>query len=131
MKTFISLVIIFSFTSCSKLIDNCACTMEFRMYTVLVLDSKNQPVDSLDVVVKNKKTGKVYIFMEKIYLGKGVYQVMNDRYLEDFSSDFPSAVLFTASKSGVSVEAEYWFITDNCNCHVSKVAGSDTLRINL
>jgi len=100
------------------------------MYTVLVIDNTNQPVDSLNVEIKNVKTGRLYLFLEKIYLGKGVYQVMNDSYTKEFTQ-WPEKVLFKGTKNGAVIESEYFFNTDECKCHVYKISGKDTLVINL
>jgi len=132
MKIITSLIVgsILLFGSCSLLEDNCICTQEFVMYTVLVFDNSNQPVDSLTVEIKNVRTGKIYTFLEKIYLGKGVYQVMNDGYTKEFTEE-PEVIVFKGSKSGAEVESVYLFNTDKCRCHVQKLSGKDTLKINL
>lgn len=116
--------------SCSSVDNNCICTQEFRMYTVFVIDNANQPVDSLNVEIKNAVTGRVYLFPEKIYLGKGVYQVMNDSYTKEFTQ-WPEKVLFKGTKNGAVIESEYFFNTDECKCHGYKISGKDTLVINL
>ncbi len=132
MKIITSLILgfILLFGSCSLLEENCICTQEFRMYTVFVIDNSNKPVDSLDVEIKNARTGKYYLFLEKIYLGKGVYQVMNDGYTKEFTEE-PELIVFKGSKFGVTVESDYLFNTDRCKCHVQKLLGKDTLKINL
>ncbi|MBU2444414.1 MAG: hypothetical protein KJ666_02410 [Bacteroidetes bacterium] len=128
--TMLTLLILVLLNSCSSIDNSCICTQEFRMYTVLVIDNTNQPVDSLNVEIKNVKTGRLYLFLEKIYLGKGVYQVMNDSYTKEFTQ-WPEKVLFKGTKNGAVIESEYFFNTDECKCHVYKISGKDTLVINL
>lgn len=132
MKTILIFIlsILLFLNSCSSVENNCICTQEFRMYTVIVIDNTNQPVDSLNVEIKNEETGRLYLFLEKIYLGKGVYQVMNDSYTKEFTQ-WPEKVLFKGTKSGAVIESEYFFNTDECQCHVYKISGKDTLVINL
>jgi hypothetical protein len=100
------------------------------MYTVLVLDNLNQPVDSLTVEIKNAETGKVYTFLQDIYPRKGVYQVMNDSYKDEFTQ-MPEKIFFKGMKNEAVVESEYFFNTDECKCHIYKISGKDTLKINL
>lgn len=128
--TMLTIGVLVLLNSCSSVDNSCICTLEFRMYTVLVIDKANQPVDSLNIEIKNAATGRVYLFLEKIYLGKGVYQVMNDNYTKEFSQ-WPEKILFKGTKNGGVVESDYYFNTDECKCHVHKISGKDTLVINL
>jgi len=51
---------------------------------------------------------------------------MTDGYQNDFSIR-PGKIFFTGTKNNLEVTGEYLFNTDECRCHVNKVAGPDTL----
>lgn len=106
---------------------NCICSEEFRMYFVTVIDSLGNPVDSLQAIVTNDK-GKEYNFdgfLPPPYL-QGAYLVMTDGYQTDFSVR-PGKIFFVGTKNDLEISGEYLFNTDECRCHVYKVAGPDTL----
>lgn len=123
------LLLFFPFLISCSTVDDCVCTQEFRFSTVLVLDNNNQPVDSLVTSVKNLSTGETYTF-EDMFLDPGRYIVMTDNYVNSLSQ-LPSKIEFTGLKDSRTVKEIYQFNTDECNCHINKVSGSDTLRINL
>jgi len=56
----------------------------------------------------------------------GAYFVMTDGYQNDFGTA-PGKIFFRGIKNNLEVTGEYLFSTDDCRCHVYKVAGPDTL----
>ncbi len=119
---FIALLLLFP--SCSD-INDCACTMEFRYITVLVVDEMNQPVTGLITTVKDE-SGKTFEFIQDPFFFQGFYIVMDDNYTREFSP-IPKLILFTGLKDSLIVTAEFLINTDDCFCHIEKVSGPDTL----
>ena len=130
MKFFILLIVsilLILWNQCSEESNDCICTEEFRMYLVVVVDTLGIPVDSLQTTIRNEQ-GKNYTFSEPgapPYL-QGSYFVMTDGYQDDFGTK-PEKIFFGGTKNNLEVFGEYLFHTDECRCHVYKVAGPDTL----
>ncbi len=122
-----------TFVSCATVVNqnqDCMCTMVFVSVAVTVVDQNNRSVDSLNVIVKNKLTGKVYDFGSAVnYDGRG-YLVMTDGYTKEFST-VPQSAIFTGKKGNSEVTGEFQIVTDDCKCHVNKASGPDTLRMTL
>ena len=118
---------IFLFYNCDDEYPECVCTEEFRTYLVIVVDSAGSPIDSLQTTVTNDR-GKEYNFEEFTTppFMPGAYFVMTDGYQNDFSIRAVK-IFFTGVKNNLVVTGEYLFNTDECRCHVYKVAGPDTL----
>lgn len=111
--------------SCINDADDCLCTTEFRMITVIVVDSAGNPVTGLTATVKDN-AGKIYTFINDPHIFPGHYTVMDDSYVMELST-LPKRFIFSGVKDSMSVSSEYLICTDECNCHVSKVSGIDTL----
>jgi len=105
--------------------DDCACTMEFRMITVAVVDEMNVPVLDLTTVVKDD-SGKVYNVYNDPLIFPGHYTVMDDNYTRELTTQ-PKRFLFMGVKDSLTVNGEFFINTDKCKCHVEKVSGPDTL----
>lgn len=112
------------FYSCSEG-EDCPCTMEFRMITVVVVDTTDNLVLNLTTTVKDD-SGKVYNVYYDPTIFPGHYTVMDDNYVSELSTN-PKRFLFTGSKNSLSVNGEFFINTDKCKCHVEKVSGPDTL----
>lgn len=107
----------------------CACTEEFRSYTVTVLDDAMQPMNGVALTRTNLRTGRV---LEPGWLGllaPGVYVVTDDGLRDEFSSD-GDVVRVTGSQGGASFTADFVFaVPEPCRCHVVRLAGPDTVVI--
>lgn len=112
------------FPSCSD-INDCACTMEFRQITVLVIDEMNNPVTGLMTSVKDE-SGKTFEFIQDPFFFPGYYTVMDDNATQEFSP-IPKLILFEGTKDSLRVFADFFINTDDCFCHIQKVSGPDTL----
>lgn len=134
VKLFLILLLLSIFLYSCSLVENqdsgCICTAVFVSVGVVVTDQNNQLVDSLSVVVKNKTSGKVYDFYgaSKDYGDR--YLVMTDQYVREFNV-FPQIIVFTGKKGNSEVYADFQIITDECKCHVGKLSGPDTLKMNI
>jgi len=115
--------------NCTDESPDCVCTEEFRTYLVTVVDSLGNPVDSLQTTIKNER-GKEYSFSEPGAppYPQGAYFVMTDGYQNDFGTK-PEKIFFNGIKNELEVIGEYLFNTDECRCHIYKVAGPDTLML--
>lgn len=107
----------------------CICTEEFRFYLVRVIDNQSNPVDSLTVTIKDEQ-GRIYQINQASFPFPGHYVVMDDSYTNQFSI-LPTKIIFIGEKNSQQVTGEYLFNTDECKCHVQKISGPDSLRINL
>jgi len=116
-------------SGCDEPLRACACTEEFRVYTVTVLDDAMQPATGVTLTRTNLRTGRV---LEPGWLGllaPGVYEVVDDGLLDEFSSD-GDIVRVTGVQVGASFTADFVFATpDPCRCHVVRIAGPDTVVI--
>jgi hypothetical protein len=124
--SFLPMLLLFS---CDDEYPDCVCTEEFRTYFVTVVDSLGNPVDSLATTVVNDR-GKEYYFgaFQPPPFLPGAYYVMTDGYQNDFGTS-PGKIFFRGIKNNLEVTGEYLFNTDDCRCHVYKVAGPDTLLL--
>ena len=126
-KLILPLLPILLFYNCDDEYPDCVCTEEFRMYFVTVVDSLGNPIDSLHTLIKNSR-GKEYDFgaFSPPSFVSGAYFVMTDGYQNDFRTSV-ERIIFVGTKKDLEVSGEYLFNTDECRCHIYKVAGPDTL----
>jgi len=108
----------------------CACTEEFRVFTVAVLDDALQPVNNLTLARTNRRTGAV---LEPGWLGllvPGHYLVADDGLLGAFSSAGDTLRVVGTQAGVVVFTADFVFATpDPCRCHVELRAGPDTVIV--
>lgn len=113
------------FCSCTHEYIDCLCSQEFRSITIFVTDVSNDPVTGLDVSIKDEQ-GKIYTFPQEPPFMPGIYIIMTDNNLFDFSI-YPKKIIFEGTKDSLFVRAEFFINTDKCKCHINKVNGPDTL----
>ena len=104
--------------------------MEYRSIQVCILDQYNQPVDSVSATITKVSNGKMYIWDLQDINHQGLYYVMTDSYTRDFSTT-PDTLKFLAEKREAKTSAIFLISTDECQCHIQKVSGPDTLRLVL
>ncbi len=128
-KVFLLLIIILVFTiSCSTIEKDCICTDVFATSMVLIIDPTGVPLDSLNITIKDKDGNSLNIKQDFYTLRLGRYTVLNDGYLNQLCGQLiPQKFFFSATDGNKTVSAEYLFNTDDCCCHINKVAGPDTL----
>lgn len=129
MKRLIFIVIIvFCFTHCKS--DNqpeCFCTEEFRSITITIVDSLNNPIDSLDVNIVDEFGRRILPLSKQFPYQSGLYVVIDDSYVNYLSTQ-PLLVYFTADDSiGRTAYALFLVNTDECNCHVQKIYGPERI----
>jgi hypothetical protein len=106
----------------------CACTEEFRVFTLAVLDDASQPVEDGDLTVTNLRTGRR---LESGWLGlpaPGHYPVVDDAMLDEFSPAGDPVRVDGSTRAG-SFTVSYVFAPDACGCHVQRIAGPDTVVV--
>lgn len=129
MKIFLlSFLLIISVVSCSNADEDCMCTEEYRFFLVTVVDTLGIPVDSLDVIIRDKDGDELDIVQESYAFGPGKYTVLNDSFIQMFCACGTSQKIYFSATDGNRVAAgEFLFNTDECKCHINKVEGPDTL----
>ena len=107
---------------------NCICTQEFAIDQVTIIDSAGVPVDSLKIIIKDKSGNTLDIQQNSFAYMSGNYIVLHDGYLNLLCGQIlPQRFDFSATDGKRSVSARYYFLTDDCCCHIQKVSGPDTL----
>ena len=87
----------------------CACTEEFRYFTVTVLDDASQPAQNVTLTRTNLRTGKV---LEPGWLGllvAGTYLVADDSQTKDFSTN-GDTLRVTGTQGGAIFTADFVFM---------------------
>lgn len=120
---------VLSLAACSD--DECetvACTMEFRTFSVAVVNEAGEPVTGLEPVVTMMRTGEELDFSD---MGpgdpeSGVYLVMTDGNGSLIQQD-EEPVRLTATTGQLSVTGDFVFGMTMCRCHVEQLSGPDTL----
>ena len=120
---------VLSLAACSD--DACetvACTMEFRTFSVAVVNEAGEPVTGLAPVVTMVRTGEE-LDLPDMGPGdpeSGVYLVMTDGNAALIQQD-EEPVRFTATTGQLSVTGDFVFGMTMCRCHVEQLSGPDTL----
>lgn len=106
----------------------CACTLEFRSFTVLVVDASETPVEGLSVTIRNERTGDV--LDPTPVTGEqgddGIYTIITDSEINTLATD-GDTVTFEATGGGLTAEASFVFGSDACRCHVVRISGPETI----
>ncbi|HKB85397.1 MAG TPA: hypothetical protein VKD08_04455 [Ignavibacteriaceae bacterium] len=126
IEYFPAVLVLLLLSSCATETEDCICTDEFRVITVLIINETGSPVEGLQTTVRDEK-GKSYN-PEEGTLYAGYYSIMTDKYVTDFTTD-SKKIYFTASSDSMNVNGEYFINTDRCRCHINKISGPDTLVI--
>lgn len=116
---------------CSSPESTAVCTDIFQMYDVTALNPDGTPADSVNITVKNQKTGRPYDICSDISCSDGedgTYLIMHDGLDAQLSSE-GTAVLVEGVKGSLHFRADYIFRSGVC--HVRKVAGPDTVSLSM
>lgn len=119
----------FAIVACNKDDFNCVCTTEFAMITILVVDSLDNPVDSLNINIEDEFGREIKPIYKQLDFFPGRYVVIDDSYVNYLSTN-PMLIRFSAADSiGRSAQALIYVNTDDCYCHVNKIAGADKITL--
>ena len=124
----LAVTVVLTLAACNDPAGSCACTEEFRYFTVTVLDDATQPATNVALTRTNLRTGKV---LEPGWLGDlvpGVYLVADDGLVSEFSTG-GDTLRVTGVQGGATFTADYVFAVDACRCHLQRVSGPDTVII--
>ena len=114
--------------SCSPPATPCICTLEFRIFTVTVVDAAGEPAEGVSISVRRVSDGADLTQPNDLVQGPGVYVIMTDGNGDDVSQD-GTAVEVVGTLGDTGFTAEYNFSRDACGCHVNKISGPDTVRL--
>jgi hypothetical protein len=106
----------------------CACTEEFRVFSVAVVDDASQPVSDAQLTVTNLRTGHVLMSGWLGQLVPGSYVIADDAMVDEFSAEGDVVRVEGQAPAG-SFTADFTFAPDACGCHLQRVAGPDTVVI--
>ncbi|HEX9692026.1 MAG TPA: hypothetical protein VGA22_08005 [Gemmatimonadales bacterium] len=118
-------------SACDDVGGPCACTEEFRVFLVTLVDQAGVPVTDASLTRTNLRTGAA---LEPVdgWLGlvdEGAYVVADDNMIAEFSSAGDRVLVEGANGAGtLTFSAEFRFaVPQPCACHVEKLAGPDTV----
>ncbi len=113
--------------ACRDPVGTCACTEEFRIFMVTVVDDTGAPVADVALTRTHLRTGAV---IEPTWLGMsvpGTYVVADDGQRDVFSSG-GDALRVRGERGGAVFVADFVFaVPEPCRCHVERLAGPDTV----
>lgn len=101
---------------------DCVCTQEFRMITVEVTDSLNNPLTNLNTNTLDMFGNTIIPLYKKLDFQPNHYVIADDSNVNQIPLS-PTQIVFIVSDSIKS--KNYYFIlnTDECKCHVNKLDG--------
>ena len=106
----------------------CACTLEFRFFTVGVVDAAGQPAEGVSISVRRVSDGALLTVNSSLGQGSGVYVILTDGNIQDVS-EAGTTVEVVGTLGDMGFTAEYVFDRDACQCHVNKISGPDTVQL--
>lgn len=120
---------LFLIQNCSQPEEPGACTDEFVMHSVTVMNPDNNPADSVDITVTNNESGEIYPCGEYLCeeVQEGTYTIMHDGFLENLDED-GEIVTVEGMKDNLQFREEFEF--RGGVCHVEKLAGPDTVSLS-
>ena len=106
----------------------CFCTLEFRSFTVTVTDATGQPTEGVSISVRRVSDGALLTGNSSLDQSAGVYVILSDSNIDDVS-EAGTTVEVVGTLGSMGFTAEYVFSRDECQCHVSKISGPDTVQL--
>ena len=116
--------------SCSDpLTETCACTTEFRFFTVEVVDAQGQPATEVEISVTRLSDGQDLTPPDEMGLNQpGVYVILTDNALGEVT-EAGTLVEVVGTRGDTGFRAQFVFNHDDCRCHVSQVSGPGTVQL--
>ena len=106
----------------------CACTLEFRFFTVTVVDDAGQPAEGVSISVRRVSDGAVLTVNSSLGQGPGVYVILTDGNIQDVT-EAGTTVEVVGTLGDMGFTAEYLFDRDACQCHVNKISGPEIVQL--
>jgi hypothetical protein len=111
----------------------CRCTLDIQFLLVQVVDQHERPITGLEISIINKHTGQAYDTARMQSMQKAIpdgwYVVFSDHLMKQIDPS-GEAIIVIGEKDGLSFKEEFVFDTDECGCHVRKIAGPDTIVLS-
>ena len=105
--------------------DDIACTLEFRFYTVRIVDTEGQPVNGLTTTITNTRTGDALDVADDAQaMDDGIYTVITDGQVSALSEQ-GDPIAFHAEGQGLTADAAFVFAGGPC--HVAKLSGPEEI----
>jgi hypothetical protein len=101
---------------------DCICTMEFRMITVEITDSLNNPLTKLETRTIDQFGRTIIPLYKKLDYQPNRYVIADDSNIPLLSAT-PISVVFIVTDSVKSKNYFYTLNTDECKCHINKLDG--------
>ncbi len=128
-KTILLIGIVFLLISCEKYFDGgCVCTCEYVTLTVSIVDNNDRPIKGLNIELIDNK-GLTYKIDDELNNYIQDYVIFSDGYM-NLLGKIPEIFFVKAYNDSINIIEPYSFGKDNCNCHVYKVSGKDTIKVN-
>ena len=123
MKLLIFTILITFLAGCkSNQKPDCICTMEFRMITVEITDSLNNPLTKLETRTIDQFGRTIVPLNKKLDYQPNNYVIADDSNIPLLSTT-PISVIFIVTDSVKSKNYFYTLNTDECKCHINKLDG--------
>lgn len=101
---------------------DCICTTEFRMITVEITDSLNNPLTNLETRTIDQFGRTIIPLYKKLDYQPNHYVIADDSNIPLLSTT-PNSVVFIVTDSVKSKNYSYTLNTDECKCHINKLDG--------
>jgi len=106
----------------------CPCTAQIVSIKFTVVDNAGLPVPDVSTQVALARTGEDLTIAQP-YASVGEYIAFDDAHIRHISSFFAESVRVTGTKDIRGFSAEFVIDRDECNCHVHKVSGPESVRL--
>ena len=108
--------------------ETCACTTEFRFFTVTVVDAQGQPTADVEISATRVSDG-LDLTPDDMGVGQpGVYVILTDNAIGEVTSE-GTRVEVVGTRGETSFRTEFVLNRDVRRCHVSQVSGPGTVHL--
>lgn len=135
LKTLSISLLFVAICSCNSVNSNDrVCTLKFRTISAKVLMPGGEPADAVDISVTIGNNDQTFDPCTEV-LGEscesegfdGFYLIFHDGFMDEIDEGEDATVVVEGMRGELSFTQEFVFTNDGC--HVAKVAGPDTVRL--
>ena len=108
--------------------ETCACTTEFRFFTVTVVDAQGQPAAGVEISATRVSDGLDLTPDDMGFGQPGVYVILTDNAVGEVTEE-GTRVEVVGTHGETGFRAEFVFNRDDCHCHVSQVSGPGAVQL--
>ena len=130
MKAFLvfGAVLLVVLSSCDEIAPTCLCTTDFAIVAFHVVDASGNPQEDVEITVWHPRKEKILAIVQNFPLAGG-YVAINDSFRKEIKSS-GEEITVTGQKQDKEFSASFVIaVPGECRCHVSKVAGPDTVVV--